>query len=81
MDSWYTCRRLWRRALGRGWAITGGLKSNQLLAAQAVKAAKLVYYHYYWHTKQAKSRTAGPGGAGQVTPLHYTDRHGVPGTS
>jgi hypothetical protein len=29
MDSWYTCRRLWRAALGRGWAITGGLKANR----------------------------------------------------
>jgi hypothetical protein len=29
MDSWYTCRRLWRAALGRSWAITGGLKSNR----------------------------------------------------
>ena len=29
MDSWYTCRRLWRAALGRGWALTGGLKSNR----------------------------------------------------
>lgn len=28
-DSWYTCRRLWRAALGRGWAITGGLKANR----------------------------------------------------
>ena len=31
MDSWYTCRRLWRAALGRGWAITGGLKANRKL--------------------------------------------------
>jgi Transposase DDE domain len=30
-DSWYTCRRLWRAAVGRGWAITGGLKSNRKL--------------------------------------------------
>jgi hypothetical protein len=29
MDSWFTCRRLWKKALGRGWAITGGIKSNR----------------------------------------------------
>ena len=31
LDSWYTCRRLWRAALDRGWAITGGLKANRKL--------------------------------------------------
>src|SRR5207245_877703 len=31
IDSWYTCRRLWRAAVGRGWAITGGLKANRQL--------------------------------------------------
>jgi hypothetical protein len=30
-DSWYTCRRLWRAAVGRGWAVTGGLKANRKL--------------------------------------------------
>jgi hypothetical protein len=31
MDSWYTCRRLWRAAVARGWAVTGGLKANRKL--------------------------------------------------
>ena len=31
VDSWYTCHRLWRTALGRGFAITGGIKSNRCL--------------------------------------------------
>jgi hypothetical protein len=31
VDSWYTCHRLWRTALGRGFAITGGLKANRWL--------------------------------------------------
>lgn len=31
MDSWYTCRRIWRAAAGQGWAITGGLKANRKL--------------------------------------------------
>jgi hypothetical protein len=31
VDSWYTCRRLWRTALGRGFAITGGIKRNRWL--------------------------------------------------
>ena len=34
MDSWYTCRRLWRAALGRGWAITGGLKANRKMRVE-----------------------------------------------
>jgi hypothetical protein len=34
MDSWYTCRRLWRAVLRRGWAITGGLKSNRKMRVQ-----------------------------------------------
>jgi len=34
IDSWYTCRRLWRVALGRGWAITGGLKSNRRMRVE-----------------------------------------------
>jgi hypothetical protein len=34
MDSWYTCRRLWRQALARGWAITGGLKANRKLRVE-----------------------------------------------
>jgi hypothetical protein len=31
VDSWYTCHRLWRGALGRGFAVTGGLKRNRWL--------------------------------------------------
>jgi len=31
VDAWYTCRRLWRAALGRGFAITGGLRVNRWL--------------------------------------------------
>ena len=42
IDSWYTGRRLWRLALGRGWAITGGLKSNRKLRV-AVPEHGLVY--------------------------------------
>jgi hypothetical protein len=34
MDSWYTGRRLWRAVLGRGWAITGGLKANRKMRVQ-----------------------------------------------
>lgn len=30
-DSWYTCRRLWRAAVTRGFAVTGGLKANRKL--------------------------------------------------
>jgi hypothetical protein len=28
-DGWYTCKRLWRTALKRGWAVTGGIKANR----------------------------------------------------
>jgi hypothetical protein len=31
VDSWYTCYRLWRTALGRRFTITGGLKVNRWL--------------------------------------------------
>lgn len=31
VDSWYTCRRLWRAARARGFQITGGLKTNRRL--------------------------------------------------
>jgi len=31
VDAWYTCHRLWRAALARGFAITGGLKANRWL--------------------------------------------------
>ena len=31
VDSWYTCRRVWRTARQRRWDITGGLKSNRRL--------------------------------------------------
>lgn len=31
VDSWYTCHRLWRATLARGFAITGGLKRNRWL--------------------------------------------------
>ncbi len=34
IDSWYTCRRLWRAAVGRGWAITGGLKANRQMRVE-----------------------------------------------
>ncbi|MGI8586880.1 MAG: transposase, partial [Chloroflexia bacterium] len=30
-DSWYTCKAVWRTARERGFAITGGLKSNRWL--------------------------------------------------
>jgi hypothetical protein len=29
VDAWYTCQRVWRTALGRGFHITGGLKTNR----------------------------------------------------
>lgn len=31
VDAWYTSHRLWRAALGRGYAITGGLRVNRWL--------------------------------------------------
>jgi len=31
VDSWYTCKRIWRAARERGFLITGGLKSNRVL--------------------------------------------------
>ncbi len=31
VDAWYTCHRLWRAALDRGFAITGGLRVNRWL--------------------------------------------------
>jgi hypothetical protein len=31
VDSWYTCHRLWRATLERGFSITGGLKVNRWL--------------------------------------------------
>lgn len=31
VDSWYTCRRLWRVARARGFHVTGGLKTNRWL--------------------------------------------------
>src|SRR6266511_292048 len=31
VDSWYSGRRLWRTALGRGFTITGGIRSNRWL--------------------------------------------------
>lgn len=31
VDAWYTCRRLWRAARGRGYQLTGGLKTNRWL--------------------------------------------------
>jgi hypothetical protein len=31
VDSWYTCHRLWRAALARGFAITGGVRTNRCL--------------------------------------------------
>jgi len=34
IDSWYTCRRVWRAAVGRGWAITGGLKANRKMRVE-----------------------------------------------
>lgn len=43
MDSWYTCRRLWRLALGRGWAITGGLKSNRKLRIEEPGGGRAYY--------------------------------------
>ena len=36
-DSWYTCRRLWRAALARGFAVTGGLKANRKLRVQRIR--------------------------------------------
>jgi len=31
VDSWYTCKRIWRAARDRGFLITSGLKSNRVL--------------------------------------------------
>jgi len=31
VDSWYTCKRLWRAARERGFLITSGLKTNRWL--------------------------------------------------
>jgi hypothetical protein len=31
VDSWYTCRRLWRAARARGFHVTGGLRTNRWL--------------------------------------------------
>jgi hypothetical protein len=33
VDSWYTCKRIWRAARDRGFLITSGLKSNRVLWA------------------------------------------------
>ncbi len=41
MDSWYTCRRLWRRALARGWAITGGLKANRKMRVEVPEQGRV----------------------------------------
>ena len=41
MDSWYTCRKLWRLVLGRGWAITGGLKSNRKLRVEVPEEGRV----------------------------------------
>lgn len=41
MDSWYTCRRLWRLALGRGFAITGGLKANRKMRVEDPKLGRV----------------------------------------
>ncbi len=38
----HTCRRLWRGALARGWAITGGLKANRKLRVESPERG-LVY--------------------------------------
>ena len=35
VDNWYTCRRIWRATLRRGWDITGGLKSNRQMRVVA----------------------------------------------
>jgi hypothetical protein len=34
MDSWYTCKRLWRAARERGFFMTSGLKANRSLRTQ-----------------------------------------------
>lgn len=31
IDSWYTCRKIWKAAQARGWRVSGGLKSNRKL--------------------------------------------------
>ncbi|MCL5959207.1 MAG: transposase [Chloroflexi bacterium] len=44
MDSWFTCRRLWKKALGRGGAITSGLKSNRKIRVVDPERGR-VYVH------------------------------------
>jgi len=34
VDAWYTCKRLWKVARGRGFAFTGGLKGNRQLRVE-----------------------------------------------
>jgi SRSO17 transposase len=40
LDSWYTCKRIWRTARDRGFLITGGLKSNRSLRIEDPEADK-----------------------------------------
>jgi len=40
-DSWYACRRIWRAALERGWAVTGGLKANRKLRVNDPKQGRI----------------------------------------
>jgi SRSO17 transposase len=37
VDSWYTCKRIWRAARDRGFLITSGLKSNRSLWVRAAQ--------------------------------------------
>lgn len=40
LDSWYTCKRIWRAARDRGFLITSGLKSNRSLRIADPAVAK-----------------------------------------
>lgn len=64
MDAWYTCKRLWKVAKGRGFAFTGGLKGNRQLRVEGSQgwmrlseyAASLMpdqYQKVIWPAQQA----------------------------
>lgn len=73
LDSWFTCKRVWKAARDRGFLITSGLKRNRLLRVTDDKArtgwrwqnltnyaAKLTsqdYQEVVWPTQQGKQRT------------------------
>lgn len=73
MDSWYTCRRLWRAALGRHWAITGGLKANRKMRV-AVPGQGRVYRSLTEYvaglTAAAFTEVAWPHADGRTRPVY-----------